>query len=140
MKSMFSYILVLSALCAPLALGETAQASSEYRVRARVRTGTPVEAKGDYRERLRGSTLVQRFTVEVNRATPGESFEVKLNGSVVATVVANALGNAKVEFNDDVIDDNPTDNQPPLPDNFPHINAGDTLQIGTFPAATFARR
>jgi hypothetical protein len=140
MNKRISSLLLAAAAITTFSFAASSDAGAQYRVVARIRTGTPLEAKGDYRERMRGTTLVQRFNVELNGGTPGASYEVKLNGNLVATVVANALGSAKVEFNDDIIDDNPTDNQPPLPDNFPHINAGDTLQVGTLPSAAFVRR
>ena len=116
-------------------LASAAQAA-DYRVRARIRTGTPLEAKGDYRERLLGSTLNQRFTVEVNGAGANQQFEVKINGNTVAIVTTNALGHAEIQFADSIVDDNPNDNDPPLPQNFPHISSGDTLAVGTM-TATF---
>lgn len=140
MKKALSALLIAVAALAPLTIAGSTDAGSRYRVRARVRTGTPLEAKGDYRELMRGTTLVQRFNVEVEGATPGASYEISINGNLVATVVANALGLAKVEFGDDVIDDNPTDNQPPIPQNFPHINAGDTLGVSGVGNGTFQQR
>ncbi len=117
------------------ALASAAQAA-DYRVRARIRTGTPLEAKGDYRERTIGPVLSQRFTVEVNGAAANTQFEVQINGVPVALVTTNALGHAEIQFSDTVVDDNPNDNEPPLPQNFPHISAGDTLTVGTL-TATF---
>lgn len=117
-----------------------ADAGNDYRVRARVRTGTPLEGKGDYRERLIGTSLIQKWSVEVNGAQPGQSFEVQLNGNPIGTIVADSLGRAKQEFRSVVVDDNPTDEEPPIPTDFPHINAGDTLTIVGIGTGTFASR
>lgn len=115
-------------------------AGAEYRVRARVRTGTPLEAKGDYRERLRGTTLVQKWNVEVNFATPNTSYEVQLNGTPIGLLVTNDLGHAEQEFRTAIPDNNPHDEEPPIPTDFPHINAGDTFTVVGIGSATFVRR
>lgn len=117
-----------------------ADAGLDYRVRARIRTGTPLEGKGEYRERLRGTTLIQKWNVEVNFGTPNTSYEVQLNGSPVGVIVTNALGHAEQEFRTAVIDNNPHDEEPPIPTDFPHINAGDTLTIVGLGTASFVLR
>lgn len=132
-RKMFVGLIVGSVLSGALA---SAAQAADYRVRARIRTGTALEAKGDYRERTLGNTLRQRFTVEVNGAAANQQFEVKINGNTVSLITANALGHAEIQFNDNVVDDNPGDTNPPLPQNFPHINSGDTLTVGTM-TATF---
>lgn len=103
----------------------------EYRVRARMRTGTAFEGKSDYRERLRGTTLVQTFNVEVNGAQPGEMFEIHINGVLFGTMITNDLGSAELEFRTATVDDNPQDEEPPLPTDFPRINDGDVITVGT---------
>lgn len=115
-------------------------AGAEYRVRARIRTGTPLEGKGEYRERLRGTTLIQKWNVEVNFATPNTSYEVQLNGNPIGLIVTNALGHAEQEFRTAIPDNNPQDEEPPIPTDFPHINAGDTLTIVGVGTASFVRR
>ncbi len=102
----------------------------EYRVRARMRTGTAFEGKSDYRERLRGTTLVQTFNVEVNGAQPGEMFEIHINGVLFGTMITNDLGSAELEFRTATVDDNPHDEEPPLPTDFPRINDGDVITVG----------
>jgi hypothetical protein len=102
----------------------------EYRVRARMRTGTAFEGKSDYRERLRGTTLVQTFNVEVNGAQPGEMFEIHINGVLFGTMITNDLGSAELEFRTATVDDNPQDEEPPLPTDFPRINDGDVITVG----------
>lgn len=105
--------------------------NGEYRVRARMRTGTAFEGKSDYRERLRGTTLVQTFNVEVNGAQPGEMFEIHINGVLFGTMITNDLGSAELEFRTATVDDNPQDEEPPLPTDFPRINDGDVITVGT---------
>lgn len=110
---------------------ESQAANGEYRVRARMRTGTPFEGKSDYRERMRGTTLVQTFHVEVNGAQAGQSFEIHVNGVLFGTIIANDLGAAELEYRTVVVDDNPQDEELPLPTDFPRINPGDTITVGT---------
>ncbi|GEM_PF-1442775 len=123
-----------------LSIASTADAGVDYRVRARIRTGTQLEAKGDYRESMFGSTLFQKWNVEVGGATPNTAFEVRLNGNPIGTIITNDLGFAEQEFRTTVIDDNPHDNDPPIPTDFPHINAGDTLTVVGIGTGSFARR
>lgn len=108
---------------------DSADAGNQYRVRARIRTGTPLEGKGDYREIMRGTTLIQRWNVELNGGTPNTSYEVQLNGNMIGIIVTNALGSAEQEFRTAVVDDNPNDEEPPIPTDFPHVVTGDTLTI-----------
>lgn len=112
---------------------QSAQAGGdgEYRVRARMRTGTPFEGKSDYRERMRNNTLIQTFNVEVNGAQAGQSFEIHINGVLFGTIIANDLGSAELEFRTATVDDNPQDEEPPLPTDFPRINVGDVITVGT---------
>lgn len=123
-----------------LSVAGSADAGADYRVRARIRTGTQLEAKGDYRERIIGSTLIQKWNVEVQGALPDTAYEVQLNGNMVGLIVTNALGFAEQEFRTAVVDDNPHDEEPPIPADFPHINAGDTLTVVGIGTAAFARR
>lgn len=119
---------------------ESADAGNQYRVRARIRTGTPLEGKGDYREIMRGTTLIQRWSVELNGATPNTSYEVRLNGNMIGTIVTNDLGSAEQEFRTAVVDDNPNDEEPPIPTDFPRILTGDTLTIVGVGTGAFAQR
>jgi hypothetical protein len=118
-------------------LAGSVDAGTNYRVRARIRTGTPLEAKGDYRERVVGSNLLQKWNVEVKFGAPNTSYEVQLNGNPIGLVVTNSLGHAEQEFRTTVIDDNPTDGDPPIPQDFPHVNIGDTLTVVGIGTATF---
>ena len=134
-----SLALVIAAALSLTITTQALAANGDYRVEARLRTGTPLEAKGSYRERIVGNTLRQRFTVELNGAVPGSQHEVRINGNVFTTITANALGHAEVQFASTVVDDNPGDNKPPLPTDFPRINAGDTLSVGAL-SGNFAAR
>ncbi len=116
-----------------LSVPQAAQAAGngDYRVRARMRTGTPFEGKSDYRERIRNNTLIQTFNVEVSGAQPGQVFEIHINGVLFGTMIANDLGSAELEFRTATVDNNPQDEEPPLPTDFPRINAGDVITVGT---------
>lgn len=121
-------------------LAGTTDAGADYRVRARIRTGTALEAKGDYRERVVGANLLQKWNVEVNFGAANTSYEVQLNGSPIGLIITNGLGHAEQEFRTTVIDDNPSDGDLPIPQDFPHINVGDTLTVVGIGTASFSRR
>lgn len=129
--------IALAALIGTLVSPTSADARDSYRVRARIRTGTALEAKGDYRERMLGTSLIQKWNVEVAGATPNTAYEVQLNGSMIGSIVTNDLGFAEQEFRTLIVDDNPHDEEPPIPTNFPHINAGDTLTVVGIGTASF---
>ena len=86
-----------------------------------------VKYRARYQERIKGSKASnRRFDVEVQGAQPGQTFKVVVAGKSVATITANNLGVAKVEFRPSPDD---ADEQP-LPAGFPRLKAGDTVQIG----------
>lgn len=111
----------------------------DYRVRARMGTRDASQASAVYRERIVGSTLIQRFNVQVEHFTPGVAVGISINGAPFGTIVPNALGIAELEFRTTVVDDNPHDNEPPLPTDFPRINVGDTITVGSL-SGSFVRR
>ncbi|HPO92768.1 MAG TPA: hypothetical protein PL072_04775 [Phycisphaerales bacterium] len=136
--SLFSLAIVVAAMSL---IAQPAQAAGGWNLRllARMRTGTPLEAKGDYRERLSGAVLIQKFNVEINGAAPNETLEVRINGNLFGTVTTNALGTAKIELVTQTVDDNPNDEEAPIPQDFPRLNAGDTISVGSL-SGTFAAR
>lgn len=82
--------------------------------------------KADYKERPRGALLEQRFSVEVEDATPGDVLEVAVNGVAFGMIVVNELGIAELEWRN-------ITNDPgvgPLPPGFPRIQGGDTITVG----------
>jgi antitoxin (DNA-binding transcriptional repressor) of toxin-antitoxin stability system len=112
---------------------------NEYRVEARMGGGNAPSAKAKYRERIVGNVLIQRFSVSVERMAPGVPVQITINGVPFGTIVPNALGRAELEFKTFVVDDNPHDENPPLPTDFPHINAGVVVTVGTL-SGTFQLR
>ena len=80
-----------------------------------------------YEERAKGAKASnRRFDVEVQGAQPGQTFNVIVAGKTVATITANNLGRAKIEFRP-----SPDDaDEKPLPAGFPRLKAGDQVQIG----------
>lgn len=92
--------------------------------------GTAASGKSVYRERMRGANLEQRWKVEVEDVAPGATFEIFVNGQLFGTITANDLGIAEIEFSDSTPDDNPGDEEPPVPENFPRLHAGDTIVVG----------
>lgn len=108
----------------------------DYRVIARGGANDQAQVKGVYRERMVGTTLVQRFNVEAEDFTPNTRYEVRVNGSLFGTLTTNSLGIAELEFKTFVPDNNPHDEDPPLPTDFPRLVAGDTISVGNV-SATF---
>lgn len=86
-----------------------------------------VKYRARYEERVKGSKASnRRFDVEVQGAQPGQTFAVVVAGKTIATITANTLGRAKIEFRP-----SPDDaNEKPLPAGFPRLKVGDTVQIG----------
>lgn len=86
-----------------------------------------VKYRARYAERIKGSKASnRRFDVEVQGATPGQTFAVIVAGKAVATITADTLGRATIEFRP-----SPDDaNEQPLPAVFPRLKPGDTVQIG----------
>lgn len=80
-----------------------------------------------YEERVKGNKASnRRFDVEIQGAQAGQKFAVVVGGKTVATVTANRLGIAKIEFRP-----SPDDaNEKPLPAGFPRLKAGDSVQVG----------
>lgn len=84
------------------------------------------QGKATYKERSRGSMLEQRFSLELEHATPGTSLPVAVNGIPFATLVADELGRAELELRN--LTDDP--GVGPLPPGFPRIHPGDVLTVG----------
>lgn len=103
---------------------EGIQRAEETRLIARARAaGVRMHAKGDFRQR--GSR--QRLNVEVRLGTPGDVFDVAINGTVIGQVTINDLGFGKIEMNTN-------DGGNP-----PAVSAGDVLTVGPVSGAFIAR-
>ncbi len=105
--------------------------NTDVRLTARMGSRDAFSAKAVYRERLRADGLTQRFNVSIEDAVPGETYEITINGNVFGTITANDLGVAELEFRTFTPDDNPQDEEPPLPQDFPQLHAGDVITVGT---------
>ena len=136
-KGLILAVLAIFAVATPkVAL---AQGGNDYRVEARMGGNDQAKAKVVYRERMVGNLLIQKFSVEVERFTPGVAVAITINGATFGNIVPNALGRAELEFRTFVVDDNPHDEEPPLPTDFPRLTAGMTATVGTL-SATFRLR
>ena len=85
-----------------------------------------IKVKAKYEEKSKKQSVTQKFDAEVEGASPGQVFEVRVGGQLVGTMTANQFGHAELELrqNPDSADDLP------LPAGFPRLKAGDTVQIG----------
>lgn len=124
-----SAIVVVSAMAALLTRPVTAANKGEVRLRADLNGPTLASGSADYRERIRNNTLEQRFSVEVEDATPGDQLAVVVNGIMFGTIVVNDLGTAELQFRTETFIDDPGDGTP-IPTDFPRLAAGDTITVG----------
>jgi hypothetical protein len=125
-------ILIGAALIASAALSlvQPVQAGGvDVRMRAALSGKTLASGRAEYRERMRGNVLEQRFSISVEDATPGAALEVTVNGVMFGTVIVNALGNADLQFRTTTFIDDPGDGSP-IPTDFPRLQAGDVVTAG----------
>lgn len=100
---------------------------------ARMPSFAGVRAKAVYVEVQRDDGgLRQQLSIEVEKAQPGESFDVFVDGAFITTLTANGLGIAEVEL--DAGDDEPGQTT------LPRIGTGDTVQVGTLNGVFMPRR
>lgn len=80
-----------------------------------------------YEERVKSNKASnRRFDVEIQGAQAGQKFAIVVGGTTIATITANKLGIAKIEYRP-----SPDDaNEKPLPAGFPRLKAGDSVQVG----------
>jgi hypothetical protein len=112
-----------------VSLSTTAIAGNQHRVRARMSGNTLASGKADYRERMRNGTLEQRFSVEVEDATPGDVMQININGTLFGTIVIDDLGVGELQYRTPAFIDDPGDGDP-IPDGFPTLIAGDQISVG----------
>ncbi len=103
--------------------------SNSFRVRANLSGMTLASGSADYRERQRGNVLEQRFSVEVEDFAPDTELAVQVNGMLFGTIITDALGGGELQFRTAQFIDDPGDGTP-LPTDFPHIAAGDSITVG----------
>lgn len=101
--------------------------SREMRFLARMRDADGTTARARYREKSRGTRLQkQAFDIEIKFAQPGEQFEVRVDGRVVGTVIANNLGIGKLELRR-----SPSGpNEVPIGSDFPRLRASAVITVG----------
>ncbi len=127
--------LALSLLAVPNPVLAGGGGNNEVRVEARLTGQGLTSGKAEYRERTRNNLVQQRFKVEVEDAAAGEEFAVSINGLFVATIFANDLGQAEIQFRTAAFIDDPGDGSP-IGSDFPMLRAGDTVSVGKM-TATF---
>ena len=87
-KGLILAVLAIFAVATPkVAL---AQGGNDYRVEARMGGNDQAKAKVVYRERMVGNLLIQKFSVEVERFTPGVAVAITINGATFGNIVPNA--------------------------------------------------
>jgi hypothetical protein len=76
--------------------------------------------------------LEHEFEVEIKNAIPGSTHDVLVDGTVVGSIVVNEKGKGKLELSSDP----DSKNELPLPVDFPMIQPGSTVQVGSILAGT----
>lgn len=108
-----------------------AQGGNDYRVEERMGGNDQAKAKVVYRERMIGNLLVQKFSVEVERFTPGVAVAITINGATFGNIVPKTRSAGPNSSSGTfVVDDNPHDEEPPLPTDFPRLTAGMSATVG----------
>lgn len=128
------FALTMAALTSGLTLATAAQMgaaanSNQYRVRADLSGKTLASGNADYRERMRGNTLEQRFSVEVEDFAPDTELTVEVNGMLFGTIITDGFGGGELQFRTAQFIDDPGDGSP-IPTDFPRINPGDDIVVG----------
>jgi hypothetical protein len=104
-------------------------AGNELRTQARLKgpraAAGPMSGKAKFSNRL--DKARRKFSVEIERAAPGDMFDVMVSGVVVGTVLVDALGIAELDYDDTA---GATDRDQRFPRNFPEIDGGEVVQVG----------
>lgn len=128
MKATARKIATGAALMAFLGLG-IAHAAEEIRTQTRLKgnraAAGPMSGKAKFNYRL--DKARRKFSVEIERGTPGDMFDVMVSGVVVGTVLVNELGIGELDYDDTA---NRTDRDQRFPRNFPEIDGGEVVQVG----------
>ncbi len=98
-------------------------------LKGRTPSSDNVDAQAKYRERFKNGKLERRFQVEVEDASGVQSFDISVNGQLVGTLTTNNLGRGEFQLRTGAFIDSPNDGQP-MPNSFPSLQAGDTVQVG----------
>ena len=104
-------------------------AGSELRTQTRLKgpraVAGPMSGKAKFSNRL--DKARRKFSVEIERATPGDMYDVMVSGVVVGTVFVDALGIAELDYDDTA---GAGDRDQRFPRNFPEIDGGEVVQVG----------
>jgi len=99
-----------------------------YEVRARPSRNDP-DIKVDYDEEFEHGVLRRRMKIDIDDADPNRAYVVKVNGFAVTDVVTDGDGDAKLEITTEYDGD---DEEAPMPEWFPSLIPGDTVQVGSY--------
>ena len=127
-KKMAKRLMAIGAMMTMLSSG-VALAGSELRTETRLRgpraTAGPMVGKAKFSDRQDRNR--RKFSVEIERGTPGQMFDVMVSGVVVGTVLINNFGVGEIDFDDTA---GPADRDQRFPRNFPEIDGGEVVQVG----------
>jgi hypothetical protein len=123
-----TFSMIVAVLCA-LGVQLSAHASPDFRSVARLFGPGTMRGKAVYEERLHDATTEQRFKVELQNGIPGNSFNVRVNGTLMGAITINSLGRGKLQLRTAEFIDSPSDGSP-IPDGFPQLDTSDIVTVG----------
>jgi hypothetical protein len=103
------------------------------RLRGDLIDNTPADGKAEYRQDPKAAGLDRRFKVEIEDAPANTSYQVRVNGQLVATITTNGSGFVEFQYRTAQFISNPGDGIP-MPSNFPTPQAGDVVTVGAMTA------
>ncbi len=115
-----------------------AQNNSAFRSAARL-FGPDIRGQVVYIEQMRGGRLFRLFRVDIENAEPLQTIPIVVNGRLVATVMANPAGRARLNMQSADFFDDPTQGKL-MPPNFPRLRTGSVIIAGTASGVMFDRQ
>ncbi|NOX54666.1 MAG: calcium-binding protein, partial [Planctomycetes bacterium] len=96
----------------------------ESKLKAMLSGDTAAWGKAEFETENEGQQQEQKFEVEIYNATPGNQYNVLVDGVVVGQMTINAQGIGKLEFQTQ-----PEGDELPFPQNFPNVQSGSTVEV-----------
>jgi hypothetical protein len=122
-------------------MGSATVSAGDPEVRLRAELIAPpavgdISGQTDFRNRL--SVARRQFSVAIEGLDPGNEFDVMVAGIVVGTITVDALGMGDLNF-DDSFEPDVDDPATRFPSNFPALDGGELVQVGTLSATLQAK-
>ena len=97
---------------------------SHHKANAKFFGPSSIKGWAKYEEKHQGGQLTQRLHVKINHAEPHQTLDVYIDGDVIGTINTNGGGSGKLDLRSDR-------HHHSLPDNFPSLDTGDCISLGS---------